>query len=47
MYVCVSGAIPMIGQVMSAARGATDAFSGVSGSANHYVCLCYILTLLL
>lgn len=24
---------------MSAARGATDAFSGVSGSANHYVCL--------
>ncbi|KAL8106946.1 uncharacterized protein LOC141670532 [Apium graveolens] len=31
------GAIPMIGQVMSAARGATDAFSGVSGSANHYL----------
>lgn len=31
------GAIPMLGQVMSAARGATDAFSGVSGSANHYL----------
>nr|XP_017229387.1 PREDICTED: uncharacterized protein LOC108204454 [Daucus carota subsp. sativus] len=27
----------MLGQVMSAARGATDAFSGVSGSANHYL----------
>lgn len=43
---CVSGAVPMLGQVMSAARGATDAFSGVSGSANHYVCLCYFSTLL-
>lgn len=31
------GAIPMLGQVMAATRGATDAFSGVSGSANHYL----------
>lgn len=32
-----SGALPMLGQVMSATRGATDAFSGVSRHVNESV----------
>ena len=33
----VPGAIPMVNQVMSATRGATDAFSGVSTHVNNAV----------
>ena len=33
----IPGAIPMMGQVMSATRGATDAFSGVSRHVNGAV----------
>lgn len=34
---CLSGAIPMLNQVMSATRGATDALSGVSRHVNDTV----------
>jgi hypothetical protein len=44
------GAIPMLNQVMSATRGATDAFSGVSRHVNDsvsqthlFICLLLIL----
>lgn len=33
----ISGTIPMLGQVMSATRGATNAFSGVSKHVNGAV----------
>jgi len=36
-YEFVVGAIPMLNQVMSATRGATDAFSGVSRHVNTSV----------
>lgn len=33
------GALPVLGQVMSATRGATDAFSGVQRHVNNSVCV--------
>lgn len=48
ILVCVSGAIPMLNQVMSAARGATDTFSGVGRHVNSSVrsCLVWLLCVL-
>ena len=34
---CIIGAIPVLNEVMSAARGATYAFSGVTGHVNNSV----------
>lgn len=36
-----SGAVPMVGEVMTAARGATDAFAGASRHLNNAVCQIY------
>lgn len=37
------GALPMVGQVMSATRGATDALSGVSRHVNDAVSILVLL----
>lgn len=48
-YCCcliLSGSIPMVGEVMSAARGATSAFSGATHHVNDAVQLTNLCTML-